>query len=260
MKLGIMQPYFFPYIGYFDLINRTDRWVVFDTVKYNPKSWMNRNRILHPISGWQYISVPVDKRSNGRTIKDVHILDKSLAQRRILGQIEHYRKGRAPFFAAARDLIERTFRETTSDRLCELNVNSLDLVCAYLGIAFPRTCLSDMGLALPAIRQPGEWALEISAAMRATEYINAPGGRDLFVPAAFEQRGIHLSVAELIDFRYPTNGYAFVAHLSVLDAIMWNPPASIKAYLDDCAAHPVSCSALAGQSKSADHRELTAPQ
>src|SRR5947209_10412301 len=107
MKLGIMQPYFFPYIGYYDIINRTDHWVVFDVAQYAPKSWMNRNRILHPTDGWQYITAAVRKGTQGRSISEVVLADKNATHRRILGQIEHYRKKRAPFFDAEHDLIDR---------------------------------------------------------------------------------------------------------------------------------------------------------
>jgi len=55
MRLGIMQPYFFPYLGHFSLISSVDKWIVFDVTQYTPKTWMNRNRILHPKTGWQYV-------------------------------------------------------------------------------------------------------------------------------------------------------------------------------------------------------------
>ena len=70
-----MQPYFFPYLGYFELIARTDRWVVLDTVQYNRKSWMNRNRILHPNNGWQYINAPVHHAPRGTLIEKVFVQD-----------------------------------------------------------------------------------------------------------------------------------------------------------------------------------------
>ena len=73
MKLGIMQPYFFPYLGYFDLINYSNRWIIFDTVQYIRHGWINRNRILKPGEDWQYISVPLVKHQREILIKDVEI-------------------------------------------------------------------------------------------------------------------------------------------------------------------------------------------
>jgi hypothetical protein len=240
MKLGIMQPYFFPYIGYYDLINRTDRWIVFDVVKYVPKSWMNRNRILHPTSGWQYITVPVDKHSEGGLIKDVVLLDKADSQRRVLGQIEHYRTGRAPFFRATRELIERCFSESPGNKLRDLNTKTLELVCRYLGIAYHAQTLSAMDLALPQIDHPGGWALEIASALGAAEYVNPPGGRAIFKPAEWDERNVKLTFTDALDFRYPVKEYAFVERLSIVDVMMWNEPEAIKAYLDRAAETAIS--------------------
>jgi len=233
MRLGIMQPYFFPYIGYYDVINRSERWVVFDIVKYVPKSWMNRNRILHPTQGWQYVTVPVDRHSEGSTIKDVSIVDKQEAHRRILGQLEHYRSGRAPYFRAVRNLVDRCFTETETSKLRDLNVRSLALVCDYLGIGFRPLIASQIALALPPILHPGQWALEISSALGASTYVNPPGGRELFRPEEFESRGIGLEITPTHDFRYDCGSYGYVERLSVLDVLMWNSPGRVKAYLDD---------------------------
>ncbi len=232
LALGIMQPYFFPYLGYYDLINRTDRWIVFDVVQYVPKSWMNRNRILHPSSGWQYINVPVDKHSGEGAIRDIRIIDVDAAYDRIRGQIEHYRAGRAPHFGAVAKLVEDCFSGLEGNRLRDLNVRSMRVVCDYLGIDFHSENLSDMSLDLPQILHPGQWALEIASTLGASSYLNPPGGRDIFRPAEWEDRGIRLHFSELVSFDYPTGRYTFVENLSILDVLMWNPPESVQGYLD----------------------------
>jgi hypothetical protein len=227
-----MQPYFFPYLGYYDLINRTDRWIVFDVVKYAPKSWMNRNRILHPLDGWQYISVPVNKHTGDGTLKDVQILDVDSARNKIRGQIEHYRKGGAPHFSAIASLVDDCFSGLQSNLLRDLSVRSLELVCEYLNITFNHTNLSEMSLELPAIQHPGQWALEISSALGADSYLNPPGGRDIFRPNEWEDRGIRLGFTNLVSFVYPTGHYPFIDHLSIIDVLMWNSPDTVKTYLD----------------------------
>lgn len=242
MRLGAMQPYFFPYLGYYDLINRTDRWVVFDVVKYKPKTWMNRNRILHPTGGWQYITVPVDKHGENGLIQNVRLIDPDAARRRILGQIEHYRKAWAPYYSAVRELTDACFAGSTG-KLTDLNVRALRLVCEYLNIRFDAVILSESGIELPEINHPGDWALEISSALGATGYVNPPNGRELFDPDKFARRGIGLSFTEVMDFRYPCGPYTFVERLSILDVLMWNSPASIKNYLDEAANKTVSWSA-----------------
>lgn len=227
-----MQPYFFPYLGYFDLINRTDRWVVFDVVKYAPKSWMNRNRILHPNDGWQYISVPVDKHAGEGIIKDVQILDVNAAYDKIRGQIEHYRKGRAPYFSIVAKLVDECFAGLRSNLLRDLNVRTLIVVCDFLGISIKHSNLSEMSLAMPEIAHPGQWALEIADALGADAYLNPPGGRDIFLPREWEEREIQLGFTDMISFHYHTANYQFIENLSIIDVLMWNSPERVKTYLD----------------------------
>jgi hypothetical protein len=232
MKLAIMQPYFFPYLGYFDLINRVDKWVVFDSVRYSSKTWMNRNRILHPNSSWQYVSVPVDKHSGDGILSSVELIDKPKALSRILGQIEHYRNGGAPFFRETFNLVHEAFRRTHSLTLTELNVAGLESVCEYLGIHFDYQLLSRMELSLPVVLHPGQWALEIADLLGAKEYINPPGGRQIFRPQEWTERNIKLTFTDLVNYQYNSGKYDQVEHLSILDVLMWNEPAHVKAYLD----------------------------
>ena len=234
MILGCMQPYFFPYLGYFDLINRCDRWVVFDTAQYMRRQWVNRNRILHPTAGWQYITVPVDRQTDGGAIADVRLRDKSAARRRILGQLAHYRQKRAPFFDATVALVERCFDESAGDSLAELLLCGLRMVCSHLGIAFEPISLARSPLVLPEITHPGQWAVEISAAMGASDYLNAPGGRVLFDSDEFARRGIRLHFADLIDFTYACDGRPFVSHLSIIDVLMFNPIETVRTFLSAC--------------------------
>ena len=105
MRLGIMQPYFFPYIGYFALIANTDKWVVLDITQYTPRTWMNRNRILHPKENWQYITVPLDMASRSNKIQEVRILEPLKCRNKILSQIGHYKK-KAPYYHKVFNLIK----------------------------------------------------------------------------------------------------------------------------------------------------------
>ena len=198
MKLGIMQPYFFPYLGYFELIDRTDKWVVFDVVQYRPKSWMNRNRILHPKDGWQYISVPVSH-SRDMAIQDVRVIDKAVSGRQVVNQLNHYRK-KGPFFNEVVNLVELAFDRTVSGFLTDLNVQTLTVTCEYLGINFDPSICSQMELNLTEIDHPGKWALKISQQMGVSEYINPPNGRDIFPPEEWRACGIKLFFTELPDF------------------------------------------------------------
>ncbi|MCG5238986.1 WbqC family protein [Azospirillum doebereinerae] len=229
--LGIMQPYFFPYLGYFQLILAVDRGIVFDVVKYNRKSWMNRNRVLHPNGGWQYVSVPVHA-PHGTPINAATVVDGEAAARRILGQLEHYR-GKAPFFQQVCGLVSETFASTKTNGLCELNVRSLAVVCDYLGIAFDWTVCSEMALELPTIDHAGQWALEISSALEARRYVNAPGGREIFVSHDWESRGIDLCFLEPKSYTYDCYPYNHIENLSIIDALMWNNREDVLHYIID---------------------------
>ena len=216
-----MQPYLFPYLGYFDLINRVDRWVVFDTAQYIRHGWVNRNRILHPTQGWQYILAPLVKHHREARICDVQIVEGRDWRDRIEGQLQHYR-GQAPQFDSTMTLL-RECLALPERSLSRLNVELLRKVCAYLGIPFSPGVFSEMGLVLGPIEGPGDWALRIAEALGASEYVNPPGGADLFDREKFAACGIRLTIQEPVAFTYECPGYEFQPGLSIVDVLMWTP-------------------------------------
>jgi len=221
-----MQPYFFPYLGHFALISQCEKWVVFDITQYTPKSWMSRNRVLHPSKGWNYVSVPL---VNGSiSIKTAQAKIRSFAELApsLLGKLSHYRK-RAPFHGQVERLIAEIFSMPT-DSLVALNVRALDAVCRYLAIRFDHALASELDLALPEIDHPGGWAPAISRCLGATEYINPIGGRAIFRQADFDAAGVALKFLDFKNFVYPTGPYHFEEGLSILDVMMWNDPAVIR--------------------------------
>jgi hypothetical protein len=229
MRLGIMQPYFFPYIGYFDLIYRTDRWVVFDTAQYIRHGWVNRNRILHPNEGWLYITVPTKSHHRDTPINRIRIREDGRWRDTIRGQLTHY-TNKAPYFDPVFDLVSSCLNDSQGS-LARLNVRSLSRVCEYLDIPFRHSLFSEMDLDLGPIEAPGDWALRIAEAMGATEYVNPPGGADLFDRSKFETAGIRLTIQQPVDFVYPCDGYEYEPNLSIVDVLMWNPPEAVRAYL-----------------------------
>jgi hypothetical protein len=243
--LGIMQPYFFPYLGYFDLIHYSSHWVVFDTVQYIRHGWISRNRILHPTQGWQYILVPVQKHARETQIKDVKITHDPGWRQRIQGQLQHYRK-KAPFFQAVFELVSEclTIQEPALSRY---NVQVLGHICRYLGIHFDYSFFSDMQFNLGPITGPGDWALRISAALGANEYANPPGGAHLFDRTHFEEMGITLTIRNLPVLEYPCAGYMFEPNLSIIDVLMWNSPKTVMNFLEK----------HWGASAAADHADLS---
>ena len=226
MKLAIMQPYYFPYLGHFALISKCEKWLVFDITQYTPKSWMSRNRVLHPHEGWNYISVPIANASLSITTAQARILSFANVAPSLFGKLSHYRK-KAPFHAPVERLIAEIFSAPT-DSLVALNVRALDAVCRYVGIRFDYALASELNLALPVIDHPGGWAPAISRCLGATEYINPVGGRTIFRQDDFDAAGIALKFLDFRNFEYPTGPYRYEANLSILDVMMWNEPAVIR--------------------------------
>lgn len=230
MKLGLTQPYFFPYLGYFDLIYQTDQWIVFDSVQYIRRGWGNRNRVLHQNQGWQYLVIPLKKHSRDTSIRDIEIVDDDKWQDKIIGQLQHYKK-HAPYFKQTMSIVEKGI---VSDNvsLARLNVNCLSLVCQYLGIEFRYQYFSNMHLDLGPIDGPGDWALRVSEALGATEYVNPPGGVAIYDPEKFNAAGIKLTIRRLPPIEYECHRYEFIPHLSIIDVLMWNAPEKVRAHLE----------------------------
>lgn len=229
--LGIMQPYFFPYLGYFSLIAATDEWIVFDPVQFIRHGWIERNRILKPGEGWQYVGVPLVKQPRETLIKDVVIKAAEPWRQKLFRQCDHYRK-RAPYYAAVIEFLQEILKYET-DSITKLNTHLLKETCGYIGIDISCHIYSEMDLVHEEVTGPGEWALNISKALRAKRYINPPGGAQLFDKEKFKQAGIELLFLENDLTPYSQRRPVFEAGLSVLDAMMFCSPSEIKQLVEN---------------------------
>ncbi len=232
MKTAIMQPYFFPYIGYLQLVACADHFVLLDDVQYIRHGWINRNRMLKPGGGWQYITVPLQSHGRDILIRDVMCKNGRDWKDLILRQIEHYRK-RAPFYESTRRVIEEGLAAEERS-VCLLNRRCLESVCRYLHLSTPISVSSEMKLDYAGVSGAGDWALEISKQLGADTYINPVNGRDLFDPATYAKAGITLHFQSHPSFTYSQRNPApFEADLSILDVMMWNEPEAIRNVLMD---------------------------
>jgi len=226
MKLGIMQPYFFPYLGHFSLISSVEQWIVFDVTQYTPKTWMNRNRILHPTTGWQYVTVPLSNSSSSIKTSEASVLNLADAKKSIIGKLFHYKKS-APYFRKVIAIVEQAFDESENNSLVSLNVSALNAVCDYLGISFSYKICSSLSLEYPLTLGPGDWAPHICQQLGATEYVNPIAGKNIFEKTVFHEKNVSLYLAEFTGFNYATASYVPESHLSILDVMMWNSPEDI---------------------------------
>ncbi len=225
-----MQPYFFPYAGYIKLMVKADFWIVFDPVQYIRKGWMSRNRILHPTEGWQYITAPVKKHSREDLITDIEVKDGGEWKERILRQLEHYR-GKAPHYKQTVEFV-RECLDRDEPKLSRLNALILEDIARYLGFKHDWKYFSEMNLELGPINGPGDWALEMSRALNAEEYINPPGGRDIFDADAFAKSDIKLTIQEYQPLVYDCGPYEHVPGLSIVDVLMWNDLETVREHLE----------------------------
>lgn len=231
MKSGIMQPYFVPYIGYFSLIKNTDKWIILDTVQYIRHGWINRNRILKPSDDWQYITIPLEKHSRSALIKDIKIKENTDWRDKIFKQLEHYKK-KAPFYKETIKLLKECFEHKT-ESIVDLNTHLLKKICEYLDIKFKYKIFSEMDLKIGEIKEPGDWALEISKALGASEYINPPGGEEIFNKKKFIKEKIELKFLKINLEEYDQRRNKFKPGLSIIDVMMFNDPRTINKFLDN---------------------------
>lgn len=232
MRLGIMQPYFLPYLGYYSLMKHVDRYIFFDTAQYIYHGWVNRNRILKQGgTDWQYIQVPVKKHAQTDTIQDVLIDNEKPWQEKILGQLTHYKK-RATFYRPVVALLRETLSQDFLS-IADLDVAMDCAVCKYLGIDTPMERFSEMHLAIDPPQSPDEWALNICRALGdVDEYWNAPGGAAFFDADKYQRAGIQLRFQQISLQPYHQMGAAFQPGLSILDVMMFNSPEKIREMLD----------------------------
>lgn len=231
MKYAIMQPYFFPYLGYYSLIKESDRFILFDDVQFIRHGWIERNRTLKPVEGWQYIAVPLEKFSLGTKIKDATIRSNEDWREKMIRQLEHYKK-KSPFYAETIQVIRAALDIETSS-IVQLNKNILIATCRYIGLPLEIDVFSEMNLAIDPVSGPGEWALNITKALGGTEYINPTGGVEIFDKAQYDAAGISLEFLGNNLPPYSQRRAAFEPGLSIVDAMMFNSPEQIRALIDD---------------------------
>ena len=232
MKLAIMQPYFLPYLGYFSLIKHTDEFILFDTVQFIRHGWIERNRILKPSDGWQYIMVPLKKHSRETLIKDIEINNDQQWKEKILAQLQHYKK-QAPYFSNVIDILNEIFSKEYAT-IVDLNLASLKTVCNYLGINTPIQVFSLMNIDIEPANAPDEWALNICKALgNVDEYWNPPGGQSFFDKKKYESAGINLKFHSAILTDYDQKRNVFEPGLSILDVMMFNSVEEINKMLDN---------------------------
>nr|WP_298922081.1 WbqC family protein [uncultured Roseobacter sp.] len=212
-----MQPYFLPYLGYFQLIAASDIFVVYDTIQHTKKGWINRNQMLR--NGEAVIfSIPLKKDSDFLHVADRYLSD-AFEPQKLCNQIEGaYRK--APHFSQTMPLIE-TIVHFQTENLFEFIYHSICHCCEHLGITTALRISSDVENGVSDLRN-ADRVIDICKRVGATEYINPPGGRNLYAAGDFNAQGLKLRFLQPHLPTYAQFGRPFVPSLSILDVMMFN--------------------------------------
>jgi len=227
MKVAIMQPYFFPYIGYFQLINAVDEFIIYDNIQFTKKGWINRNRIL--VNGSDiYITLPLKKDSDYLDIKARFLSDDWPNERKkILNRItESYRK--APQFNFVYHIIENILMHDEKN-LFSFIFNSLRQINQYLDIKTPLIVSSSIPINHDL--KAGNKVIELCKARKASTYINPIGGVELYSKEEFKNEGFELQFLKANNTTYPQFKNDFVPFLSIIDVMMFNSKKDFKSML-----------------------------
>lgn len=228
MRLGIMQPYFFPYIGYWQLINAVDKYVIYDDVNYIKGGWVCRNRILVNNED-RYFSLHTFGASPNVLINDV-VLSKDLTLRKkMLRTLEMCYK-KAPYFDFTYSIAERVLMNEEQN-LAKFLVYSIREICNYLGIQ--TELIFSSSLEKNNSLKGNEKVLDICGCLGAGEYINAIGGQSLYSISDFAAKGIRLVFLKSKTEQYKQFNSEFIPNLSIIDVMMFNSVAKIKQMLGE---------------------------
>lgn len=226
MKLAIMQPYLFPYIGYFQLIQSVDKFVLLDDVNYIKKGWVNRNRIL--VNGSDYLfTIPLSEASQNKWINQISVQPDDKWKEKFLKLIQ-MAYSKAPFYPAVYPLIEQIILYGDLNLSSYIH-HSLETICQYLEISTPIVPSSEIYGNRDL--KGADRILDICLKEKAEEYINPSGGIELYDKAIFANQGIRLSFLRSGQVNYSQFRNEFVPYLSVIDLLMFNSPDQIQTFL-----------------------------
>ncbi len=227
MKIAVIQSYWFPYIGYWQLIHAVDVFVIYDNIQYTKKGWINRNRFLLNGSDCLF-TLPLKKGSDFLDVCEREIAD-TFEREGLLRKITNaYRK--APYANTVLPLLrEWLYHDDTN--LFRYILATVRGVCGYLGID-TRIVISST-LAIDHSLRAAEKVKAICGALHSDTYINAIGGQGLYSKDDFARRNIDLKFIMTREIRYPQFGAEFVPWLSIIDIMMFNSREEIRRMLNE---------------------------
>lgn len=224
-----MQPYFFPYIGYFQLMKSVDKMVIYDNIKYTKKGWINRNRIL-VTDKFDHITLPLKKDSDQLNIIDRYIADDFPKEKlKLLNKIKGA-YSTAPFYSECSSLLDKILSFNNLN-LFHFIFNSLILLREYLDIDVQFIISSS--LEIDHTLKSSEKVKAICKYLNAEIYINPIGGIELYDKEEFKAEGIELKFLKTKDISYKQFDNEFIPNLSIIDVMMFNSKDKIREMLNE---------------------------
>ena len=228
MKVAIMQPYIFPYLGYFQLIKSVDKFIFYDDVNFIKKGWINRNKIL--INGKEsIITFPLIKASQNKLINEIDLFLNNKDKKKIIAKLEMAYK-KAPYFDSTINLVKEIINADLSN-IAKYSANSITKISDFLEI--------DVSFDFSSIQSPeskgmdkADRLIHICKKNNSNQYINYIGGQTLYSKEYFNANGVNLSFIENYIEPYLQFGEEFVPNLSIIDIIMFNDTKTVRKMLN----------------------------
>lgn len=227
MKLAIMQPYFMPYLGYWQLINAVDRFIILDDVNFIKKGWIHRNNILTNRQPKQ-INVTINKASQNKNINDLYLVNEDNWKYKIVNQIKNsYSK--SPFLKERLDLIEEIIfsKEENLSLFLYYGLKKInDLFENKTEIISTSSYYKKNGL------KGQDRIIDICKKEQINTYINPIGGQELYSRETFKDNGIELKFIKMEEIYYSQFNNEFIPNLSIIDVLMFNSLEEINTLLN----------------------------
>lgn len=229
MKIGIMQPYFFPYMGYWQMLKAVDKFVIYDDVNYIKNGWINRNNILSNGSAHLF-TLALDKATPFKKINETFIQSNTDARNKVLSFIRNaYLK--APYFKTVFPIIEEIVNNPDNNVATYLE-HQFRVMFDFLKID-TQIIVSSRDLEKDLTKPAQDKVIDICKMLEGTQYINAIGGQELYSKEDFAKEGLALNFIKMKPIEYQQFKNKFVPNLSIIDALMFNGSEVVNKMLDE---------------------------
>lgn len=225
MKLAIMQPYFLPYIGYFQLMQAADLFVYYDDVTFIKQSWINRNRII--LNGREFLFTL--ELQGASSFSNINVVSVGRNRSRLLKTfVQAYRD--APYFKDIEPVIH-SIMSSAETNLPDYIIETHSTILSYLGIEVKT--IKSSSIEKDCSLKGQDKVIEICRRLGAGEYINSPGGKALYSKQDFIDNGIKLSFLQPMETMYKQFDNDFIPWLSIIDVLMFNSVVEVRVMLDN---------------------------